>query len=85
MGSKIQKHDYLNNFGKGRQRKKFNKGNLNESTKPQTSYKPMDVNNKKTSGVKEREPLKCWGCGEPHLLTDCPHNPIYVQNIQAVQ
>ena len=26
-----------------------------------------------------REPLKCWGCGEPHLLRDCPH-----QNIQMI-
>jgi hypothetical protein len=21
----------------------------------------------------KREPLKCWGCGEEHLLIDCPH------------
>jgi hypothetical protein len=21
----------------------------------------------------KREPLKCWGCGEEHLLRDCPH------------
>ena len=26
-----------------------------------------------------REPLKFWGCGEPHLLRDCPH-----QNIQMI-
>jgi hypothetical protein len=21
----------------------------------------------------KKEPLKCWGCGEEHLLRDCPH------------
>ena len=26
-----------------------------------------------------REPLKLCGCGEPHLLRDCPH-----QNIQMI-
>lgn len=45
----------------------------------------MDLNNKKTSGVKERESLKCWGCGEHHLLRDYSHNPRSIQNIQDVQ
>jgi hypothetical protein len=38
------------------------------------------VDGSKTSGpilVKtnnpKKEPLKCWGCGEEHLLRDCPH------------
>ena len=26
-----------------------------------------------------REPSKFWGCGEPHLLRDCPH-----RNIQMI-
>ena len=25
-----------------------------------------------------REPLKCWGYGEPHLLRDCPHRNIHM-------
>ena len=25
-----------------------------------------------------REPLKCWGCGEPHLFRDCPHRNIHM-------
>ena len=32
-----------------------------------------------------REPLKCWGCREEHLLRDCPHrqqNSWKVYNIQ---
>jgi hypothetical protein len=33
----------------------------------------------------KKEPLKCWGCGEEHLLRDCPHrqqNNRRVYNIQ---
>jgi hypothetical protein len=33
----------------------------------------------------KKEPLKCWGCGEEHLLKDCPHrqqNSRRVCNIQ---
>jgi hypothetical protein len=34
---------------------------------------------------RNRENLKCWGCGKEHLLRDCPHkkhNPGRVYNIQ---
>jgi hypothetical protein len=40
---------------------------------------PVKTNNPK------KEPLKCWGCGEEHLLRDCPHrqqNSRKVYNIQ---
>jgi hypothetical protein len=40
---------------------------------------PVKTNNPK------KEPLKCWGCGEEHLLRDCPHrqqNSGKVYNIQ---
>jgi hypothetical protein len=40
---------------------------------------PVNTNNPK------REPLKCWGCGEEHLLRDYPHrqqNSRKVYNIQ---
>jgi hypothetical protein len=40
---------------------------------------PVKTNNPK------REPLKCWDCGEEHLLRDCPHrqqNSRKVYNIQ---
>jgi hypothetical protein len=33
----------------------------------------------------KREPLKCWGCGEEHLLRNCPcrqQNSRKVYNIQ---
>jgi hypothetical protein len=33
----------------------------------------------------KREPLKCWGCGEEHLLRDCPHrqqNSWRIYNVQ---
>jgi hypothetical protein len=40
---------------------------------------PVKIDNPK------REPMKCWGCGEEHLLRDCPHrqqNSRKVYNIQ---
>ena len=40
----------------------------------------MNENNKREGTFKMKEPLKCWGCGEPHLLRDCPQS-----NIQIVQ
>ena len=33
----------------------------------------------------KKEPLKCWGCGEEHLLRDCPHwqqNSWRIYNVQ---
>ena len=32
-----------------------------------------------------KEPLKCWGCGEEHLLRDCPHRQQNSQRIYNVQ
>jgi predicted aspartyl protease len=32
-----------------------------------------------------REPLKCWGCGEPHLLRNCPHQNSTNRTIQNIQ
>jgi hypothetical protein len=33
----------------------------------------------------KREPLKCWGCGEEHLLRDCPHRQQNSRRIYNVQ
>jgi hypothetical protein len=33
----------------------------------------------------KREPLKCWGCGEEHLLRDCPHQQQNSQKIYNIQ
>ena len=44
----------------------------------QVGSKQLDEGNKKEGTVKMREPLKCWGCGEPHLLRDCPHRNIHM-------
>ena len=38
----------------------------------------------KTDNTK-REPLKCWGCGEEHLLRDYPHGQQNSQRIYNVQ
>jgi hypothetical protein len=31
------------------------------------------------------EPLKCWGCGEEHILRDCPHRQQNSQRIYNIQ
>jgi hypothetical protein len=38
----------------------------------QSGNKPFGVAPGKIDNTK-REPMKCWGCGEEHLLRDCPH------------
>jgi hypothetical protein len=38
----------------------------------QSGNKPFGSAPRKTDNTK-REPLKCWGCGEEHMLRDCPH------------
>ena len=50
---KRQKHQYLNNFGKDLWRKKLSKGNVNRPAQSHIGLKPMELNNKITSGVKE--------------------------------
>jgi hypothetical protein len=50
----------------------------------QSINKPFGEAPGKTNNTK-REPLKCWGCGEEHLLRDCPYmkqNSGRVYNIQ---
>jgi hypothetical protein len=50
----------------------------------QSGNKPFGATSGKTDNPKG-EPLKCWGCGEEHLLRDCPHrqqNSRRVYNIQ---
>ena len=69
----------MKNFGRDHQRKKFNKPKESQTAQSQVASKQIDGDNKKEGTVKMREPLKCWGCGEPHLLRDCPH-----RNIQMI-
>ena len=57
-------------FCKNHLRKKFNKSGENQPEQSHTRSKQMDTNRKKEGAVKMKEPLKCWGCGEPHLLRD---------------
>jgi hypothetical protein len=40
---------------------------------------PVKTNNPK------KEPLKCWGCGEEHLLRDCPHRQQNSRKIYNMQ
>ena len=68
-----QKPAYLKNFGRDHQRKKFNKTKESQTAQSQVGSKQIDGDNNKEGAVKMWEPVKCWGCGEPHLLRDCPH------------
>jgi hypothetical protein len=45
------------------------------------TFGPIPV---KTDNPK-REPLKCWGCGEEHLLRDCPHRQQNSRNVYNIQ
>ena len=67
------KPTYLKNFGRNHQQQKFSKPRESQTAQSQVGLKQIDGDDKKEGTVKMREPLKCWGCGEPHLLRDCPH------------
>ena len=59
--------------------KKFNKPKERQTAQSQVGSKQLDGDNKKEGTIKMREALKCWGCGEPHLLRGCSH-----RNIQMI-
>jgi hypothetical protein len=44
--------------------------------------KPTTFYNKETS---QKEPVKCWECGEPHYFKDCPHGKKNNNNIHIVR
>lgn len=81
---KRQKPYYLKNSGKDHQRNKLTKGNVPPPKQSYMGLKTTKLNCKKSRNIKEREPLKCWGCGELHLMRDCPYHHSSVQNIQAI-
>jgi hypothetical protein len=46
--------------------------------------KPFGAARFKTDNTK-REPLKCWGCGEEHLLRDCPYRKLNNRRVYNIQ
>lgn len=58
--------------------------NVYQQEHSQVGSKTMYLNVKRSNGDKEKGSLKSWGCGEPHLLRNYPHNLGFVQNIQDV-
>jgi hypothetical protein len=50
----------------------------------QSRNKPSGSTPEKIDNPK-REPLKCWGCGEEHLLRDFPHRQQNSRRIYNVQ
>jgi hypothetical protein len=51
---------------------------------PQNGNKPIGSAPNKIDNTK-REPLKCWGCGEEHLLRDCPHRKNKNRRVYNIQ
>ena len=68
----------MKNFGRDHQRKNFNKPKESQTAQSQVALKQVDGDNKKEGTVRMKEPLKCWGCGEPHMMRDCPHRNIHM-------
>jgi hypothetical protein len=71
-------------YGKGSNMSLPTKSVYQQNFPSQSGNKPFGVAPSKTDNTK-REPLKCWGCGEEHLLRDCPYrkqNSRRVYNIQ---
>jgi hypothetical protein len=50
----------------------------------QSGNKPFGSTSGKTDNPK-KEPLKCWGCGEEHLLRDCLHRQQNSRRVYNVQ
>ena len=50
----------------------------------QSGNKPFGSALGKTDNTK-REPLKCWGCGEEHLLRDCLHRQHDIGRVYKIQ
>jgi hypothetical protein len=50
----------------------------------QSGNKPFGSNPRRIDNP-NKEPLKCWGCGEEHLLRDCPHRQQNSQRIYNIQ
>ena len=69
---------YLKNFGRDHQRKNFNKPRESQTAQSQVASKPTEGDSKKEGTSRIKEPLKCWGCGGPHILRDCPHRNIHM-------
>jgi hypothetical protein len=46
--------------------------------------KPFGATPRRTDNPK-KEPLKCWGCGEEHLLRDCPHRQQNSRRVYKIQ
>jgi hypothetical protein len=67
------KHSRFKNHGKGSKISLPTKSVYQQTFPSPNGNKPFGSGPGKTD-EKRREPLKCWGCGEEHLLRDCPHS-----------
>jgi hypothetical protein len=62
----------LKNYGKGYRMSLPTISLYQKNFPSQNGNKPFGATPGKTYNPK-KEPLKCWGCGEEHILRDCPH------------
>jgi hypothetical protein len=87
-GSRFKKKRFkssrFKNYGKKSSMSLPNKSVYQHNFPSHSGNKPFGATSRKIDNPK-KEPLKCWGCGEEHLLRDCPHkhqNSRRLYNIQ---
>jgi len=84
-----QKKNFKFNRNSGNNFRHYPKNNYqgtNSKGNTQQSYtnKNKDIPNTYNKNIVQREPLKCWECGEPHYLKDCPHKKKSYNNVHTV-
>jgi len=62
-------------------------GRINKHNGP---YKPPEPREKETStfynkNTTQREPLKCWECGDPHYYKECPSRKNKFNNVHMLR
>jgi hypothetical protein len=65
------KSSRFKNYGKDSRMSLPTRSVYQQNFPSQSGNKPFGATSGKTDNPK-RKPLKCWGCGEEHLLRDCP-------------
>lgn len=79
-GNKFKNKNMGNDY-KGYRGTNF-KNNQNPNQPARKDKESAIFYNKKTN---QREPLKCWECGEPHYFKDCPNRKKGTRNVHSIQ
>jgi hypothetical protein len=78
------KSSIFKNHGKSSRMSLPNRSVYQQNFPSQSGNKPFRAVPSKTCNPK-REPFKCWGCGEEHLLRDCPRRQQRNKRVYNVQ